>query len=78
MAFEPEGRRGGPLVAVEAEHAWYVTWRGDRDDWLIEYEKAPGVDAGGWARNLVRTFNARAEAGGVATPAPVAAGWRLL
>jgi hypothetical protein len=46
------------LAPVECKDAWYVCWQGDSSDWIARFEKNPGFDAKGWARDLAAAYNA--------------------
>jgi hypothetical protein len=48
-----------PLMVVESADAYFVAVAGDADDWLVRFERSDAIDAGGWADNMVRTYNRR-------------------
>lgn len=58
---------------VESPDAYFVTVAGDDEDWLVRFERSEGVDAGGWADNMVRTYNGRLAAARDGEPAPAPA-----
>jgi hypothetical protein len=45
------------LVIIERDNAYWVTWEGDSDDWLVIFSNTEGFPARQWAERLVDLYN---------------------
>jgi len=45
------------LVVIEKDNAYWVTWEGDSDDWLVIFSSKEGFPARQWAERMVDLYN---------------------
>lgn len=45
------------LVVIEKDNAYWVTWEGDSDDWLVIFFNKEGFPARQWAERMVYLYN---------------------